>query len=106
VPRAFLIILFVSMGEVACGGGSGSSSPASASAPKSEIARIHRAKCGSCHVRVEPGERTRAELEAALSRHHKRAHLTEEQWSEMVDYLAAPADAGMPQASPPDAGRQ
>ena len=56
--------------------------------------------------RVEPGERTRAELEAALSRHHKRVHLTEEQWGEMVDYLAAPADAGVAEASPPDAGRQ
>jgi hypothetical protein len=102
VGRTFLIILCV--GEIACGGASGS--PASASAPKSEIARIHRAKCGSCHVRVEPGERTRAELEAAFPRHHKRVHLTEEQWNEMVDYLAAPADAGVAEVSLPDAGRQ
>jgi hypothetical protein len=102
VRRALLIILCV--GEIACGGASGS--PGSASAPRSEIARIHRAKCGSCHVRVEPGERTRAELEAAFPRHHKRARLTEEQWSEMVDYLAAPADAGVDAASLPEGGRQ
>jgi hypothetical protein len=58
------------------------------------IARIHRTRCGSCHVRVEPGERTRAQLEAAFPRHRKRVHLTEEQWAEMVDYLAAHEDAG------------
>ena len=56
--------------------------------PASAIARIHKSRCGACHVRVEPGERTRAELEAALSRHRKRVHLTDDQWSEMIAYLA------------------
>jgi hypothetical protein len=66
------------------------SAPAASSAESgNEIAKIHRSKCGACHVHVEPGERTRAELETALSRHRRRARLTEAQWSEMVDYLAS-----------------
>ncbi len=65
----------------------------SAEAP---IARVHRARCGSCHVRVEPGERTRAQLEAALAGHRKRVHLSEADWALMVDYLAVRSadDAG------------
>jgi hypothetical protein len=78
-------------GLVACGGASSgdgnAATPAGDGAP-SEIARIHKRRCGSCHVRVEPGERTREQLEAALSRHRKRVHLSEEQWGQMVDYLA------------------
>ena len=73
---------------VGCGAPSGEPS-----SPPGPIARIHKAKCGACHVRVEPGERTRAKLEAAFPRHRKRVRLTEEQWGEMVDYLAAPQDA-------------
>jgi hypothetical protein len=45
-------------------------------------------------VRVEPGERTRAQLEKAFTQHRSRVRLTEEQWGEMVDYLAARDDAG------------
>jgi hypothetical protein len=47
-------------------------------------------------VRVEPGERTRAQLEAALTRHRKRVQLSEGDWALMVDYLAGGAggDAG------------
>jgi hypothetical protein len=56
------------------------------------IAQIHRSRCGACHKRVEPGERTREEFESAFVRHRKRVHLSEEQWGELVDYLApAPA---------------
>jgi hypothetical protein len=72
------------------GGGSESPEPASA------IARIHKSRCGNCHRRVEPGQRTRDEFEMALSRHHRRVHLTDEQWKEMVDYLsAAPTSPGV-----------
>jgi len=70
---------------IACGSPSGTAS----SPEPSPIARIHKAKCGACHQRVEPGQRTRAQLEDAFTR-----HLTEEQWAQMVDYLAAPDDAG------------
>jgi hypothetical protein len=53
------------------------------------IAAIHVSKCGSCHVPVEPGTRSRDELERALDRHQKRLHLTREEWNAMVEYLAA-----------------
>ncbi len=90
---------FVAMATaiVACGGGTGGP----ATEPKSETARIHRSKCGSCHTRVEPGQRTREQLEAAFPRHRKRVRLTEEQWGEMVDYLAAaPAPSSAPPSTP------
>jgi hypothetical protein len=40
-------------------------------------------------LRVEPGQRTRDELENALQRHRRRVHLTENEWDEMIDYLSA-----------------
>jgi hypothetical protein len=54
------------------------------------IAEVHRAKCGNCHVRVEPGSRSRTELEGALPRHRSRVHLTDDEWSQLVEYLARP----------------
>ena len=82
----------MAMAAAAC---SAPGSAASAASPsQSPIAHIHKAKCGACHVRVEPGERTRAQLQDAFTRHRKRVHLTEEQWAQMIDYLAAPEAAG------------
>jgi hypothetical protein len=92
VKAGLLVACLVgSIGAVAaCGGESAGGSGGGANAPaQSEIARIHRARCGSCHVRVEPGERTREQLEAALARHRSRVHISEERWSELIDYLAA-----------------
>src|ERR1700733_10036103 len=53
-----------------------------------EIAETHKARCGNCHVRVEPGTRTRAQLEVAFIRHRARVHLTPGEWASMIDYLA------------------
>jgi hypothetical protein len=75
----------------ACGGAQSGQTTASATPASSAIADTHRARCGACHKRVEPGERSRAEFETALSRHRKRVHLSEEQWAELVDYLGGPA---------------
>jgi len=55
------------------------------------VAEVHRAKCGNCHVRVVPGTHTQAELETALTRHRKRVHLSEEEWNQLVSYLAQPS---------------
>ena len=60
-----------------------------AAAPSEAIVAVHRAKCGACHTRVEPGSVNRATLESALQRHRRRAKLTERQWEELVDYLSA-----------------
>jgi hypothetical protein len=67
---------------LACGG------PPADAPDAPPIARIHRAQCGKCHVRVEPGERTREQLEAAFPRHHRRVRLTDDEWAQMVEYLA------------------
>jgi hypothetical protein len=56
--------------------------------PLRHIAEVHKARCGNCHVRVEPGARTRDEFEAALPRHHERVHLTDDEWAELLEYLA------------------
>jgi hypothetical protein len=55
------------------------------------IAAVHRARCGQCHVRVEPGSRTRDVLTTALARHRNRVHLAETQWAALIDYLAPPS---------------
>jgi hypothetical protein len=57
-------------------------------AAHSEIAALHRRKCGNCHTRVEPGALPRAAIEAAMQRHRRRAKLTEEQWAELVEFLS------------------
>jgi hypothetical protein len=52
------------------------------------IAAIHRSKCGACHTPVEPGSLARGVAESAMHRHRRRAKLSEQQWSDMVDYLS------------------
>lgn len=53
-----------------------------------EVAEIHHAECGNCHVRVEPGQRTRSQLESALARHHARVKMDDAKWPVLVDYLS------------------
>jgi hypothetical protein len=57
------------------------------------IAAVHAHRCGKCHAPPDPGSHTRAQLEVAFGRHRSRAHLTPEEWSAMIDYLAAPEAA-------------
>ncbi len=83
----------IATATAACGAPSGNTTSATAPS-QSPIARLHKAKCGACHVRVEPGQRTRAQLQDAFTRHRTRAHLTDDQWAQMIDYLAAPDAAG------------
>jgi hypothetical protein len=81
--RAALLVL--AMTTMAC-----ANAPAAESArDESPIASLHHRKCGSCHVPVEPGARTRAELEPALARHEKRVKLTRGEWDAMLEYLAS-----------------
>ena len=56
------------------------------------IMHIYHSRCGACHVPVEPGTRTSAELQLALAKHRKRVRLTELQWAELTKALAAPRD--------------
>ena len=54
-----------------------------------EVAEIHHSQCGACHLRVEPGQRTRAQFEKALAKnHHERVHMTDAQWARLLDYLS------------------
>jgi hypothetical protein len=54
-----------------------------------EVAEIHHAQCGACHLRVEPGQRTREQFEKALGKnHHDRVHMTDAQWALLLDYLS------------------
>jgi hypothetical protein len=49
-------------------------------------------------MRIEPGSHSREALEAAFVRHRTRLRLTETQWSELVEFLAA-TDDGAPASS-------
>jgi hypothetical protein len=84
--RLSFLALFSVVGIACANGAPSSQAPASGA----EIARLHRARCGACHTRVEPGDRTRDVLETAFTRHRNRVHLSDDQWGQMVDYLAAP----------------
>jgi len=53
------------------------------------IASVWRSRCGACHVRVEPRTHSREQLEKALARHRKRVRLREDQWQELVTFLAS-----------------
>lgn len=64
------------------------------------IAAVWRSRCGACHVRVEPGTRTRPHLEEALTRHRKRVRLREDQWQDLVTFLAGGESTGDPRREP------
>lgn len=56
--------------------------------PEPPIASAWRARCGACHMRVEPGTHGRAALEAAMRRHRKRTRLSDTQARQLVDFLS------------------
>jgi hypothetical protein len=61
-------------------------------APTAPIALVHQHQCSRCHRLPPPGVHPRSYLEQALAPHHKRVHLTDEEWTELIDYLAARPD--------------
>ena len=65
------------------------------------IASVWRARCGTCHARVEPGEKSNAVLKAAAKRHEKRVHLTVEEWDALVAWLSPAAPSPSPTSPPP-----
>ena len=72
-------------------GGAGCSPAAEAPAAPA-IATVHRHQCGRCHRPPPPGAHPRPYLEEALAPHHKRVHLSDEEWTQLIDYLAASPD--------------
>jgi hypothetical protein len=64
----------------------------SGAAEAQPIALVHHHQCGKCHSPPPPGSHSRAEFETAFGRHHKRVHLTGEEWHAMIDYLAPAAN--------------
>jgi hypothetical protein len=62
------------------------------------IASVYRSRCGACHTRVEPGTRSREHLESAFGRHRLRLRLREDQWRDLVAYLAIPVPPSPPPA--------
>ncbi len=84
--RALAVLSAVLIGSVgtAC---------APASAPDGPpIAAVHRHQCSKCHAPPPPGSHSREEFEDAFGRHHKRVHLTQDEWQAMIDYLAPRAN--------------
>ena len=88
LPSSVVFGVFAVFVASACGGASGP--PKNVDPKFAEVAEIHHARCGGCHRRVEPGERTREKFTAVLPRHHDRVkNLTDAQWALMLDYLSA-----------------
>ena len=81
------MVSIVSM-VVGCAGSAPSPSTVTSTPSEAKGETIWAAKCGACHVPVEPGSRQKRDLESALQRHRKRVRLSEEQWTELVDFLA------------------
>ncbi|MEO8799027.1 MAG: hypothetical protein ABI551_14150 [Polyangiaceae bacterium] len=90
-------------GETGTSGGAMASNGASNGKPTRDVHSIYRSRCGNCHVRVEPGTHTRAQLETAFARHHNRVKMNDAEWSNMVDFLAADAPTTTAKASAPSA---
>ena len=89
MSRASAALRAVRVAALAALGASLAAACAPASSPDAPpIASVHAHRCGKCHAPPEPGSHTRAQLEDAFGRHRSRAHLSPEEWSAMVDYLA------------------
>ena len=88
IPR-LCVMLAVLSGCATATAPTGAQGGAEAAAEARDVRYIHRSRCGNCHVRVEPGTRTRAELDEAFTRHRKRVRLSDQEWAKMVDYLAS-----------------
>ena len=73
-------------------GATGACSPAPDTPGAPAIARVHQRQCNRCHSLPPPGLHPRSYLEQALAPHHKRVHLTDEEWAQLIDYLAARPD--------------
>lgn len=67
-----------------------SAASAGPSGDEPAIAAIWRGQCARCHALPERGTRTREDLDRAFVRHRKRVRLTDEQWTELAAFLAAP----------------
>lgn len=77
------VIAAACVGLWGCGGPAG--------APQAEqppIVAVWRTRCGACHVKIQPGERTAPVLRAAEKRHEKRVRLSAAQWDELIAWLA------------------
>lgn len=84
--RCLLVVLALSLADLpitvtACAPAEAPDAPA--------IASVLRQQCGRCHTLPQAGTHSRAYLQQALGPHHERVHLTDPQWAEMIDYLAA-----------------
>ena len=80
LTRGVLPATVVVIGLLGCG----ASGPRAA---EPSIASAWRARCGTCHARVEPGEKTIAQLKVVTKSHEKRVRFTPDQWDALVTWL-------------------
>lgn len=85
-PAGRFVALVAALVATACA--ASCAAPPSDAHPEPPIASAWRARCGACHMRVEPGTHTRAALEAALRRHRSRTRLSDLQAGQLVDFLS------------------
>ena len=91
---AAIVVALVTGACVALPACAPAAAPGSASSDSPQaIAGVHRHRCGRCHAPPPPQSRTRVHLEEALGRHRSRLHLSDAEWTAIVEYLAAPEGA-------------
>jgi hypothetical protein len=89
IAAALLALTGLTAFGAGCGASQSGRGETTSGTPEPTIAETWRAKCGNCHTRVEPGTRTRAQLDDALARHRTRARLSDEEWAQLEDFLAS-----------------
>lgn len=86
--------------SIGCGRPALSSATVAAVSAHPHAAELWSDKCGSCHVPVEPGTRSRGVIEAAMRRHRARAHLGAGEWAELADFLSPAGSVATTTAGP------
>jgi len=72
-------------GLAGCSGTGKASALAPGTNPK--VVAVYESRCGSCHVPVEPGTRTREQLSKAFVAHRKRVRLGDLEWEQLIRAL-------------------
>jgi hypothetical protein len=65
---------------------------ATSGATRSPGARMHRAKCGACHVRPKAERFDREEWTEIIADHHERVPLSKPEREALIDHLSAPSE--------------
>jgi cytochrome c5 len=76
------------LGVIGCGGTIDSTPGGSTRQSGAAGADIWTSKCGACHERPQPKLRSRSYITDAMSRHHRRVSLDEDEWAAVIEFMS------------------